>query len=142
MVKIVVQSEISYIFCSIYYQEIPIKCPYHTRHISCFPFSKMEEKAEKQNEVLEKTRSEVNEVIDTMTKTAEVLQDRSDKLGMTSLQLQEMEEGAKLLQRNSKQLADKMWFENAKMKIAFGVMIVIVVVIIIIIIIRESTKQS
>ena len=116
--------------------------PYHTRHISCFPFSKMEEKAEKQNEVLEKTRSEVNEVIDTMTKTAEVLQDRSDKLGMTSLQLQEMEEGAKLLQRNSKQLADKMWFENAKMKIAFGVMIVIVVVIIIIIIIMESTKQS
>ena len=47
---------------------------------------------EKQNEVLEKTRSEVNDVIDTMTKTAEVLQDRSDKLGMTSLELQKLEE--------------------------------------------------
>ena len=100
----------------------------------------MEEKAKKQNEVLEKTRSEVNDVIDTMTKTAEVLQDRSDKLGMTSLELQKLEEGSKLLQRNSKELADKMWMENAKFKIAFGIMIVIVVGVIILIIAMESRK--
>ena len=100
----------------------------------------MEEKAKKQNEVLEKTRSEVNDVIDTMTKTAEVLQDRSDKLGMTSLELQKLEEGSKLLQRNSKELADKMWMENAKFKIAFGIMIVIVVGVIILIIVMESNK--
>ena len=100
----------------------------------------MEEKAKKQNEVLEKTRSEVNDVIDTMTKTAEVLQDRSDKLGMTSLELQKLEEGSKLLQRNSKELADKMWMENAKFKIAFGIMIVIVVGVIILIIVMESRK--
>ena len=100
----------------------------------------MEEKAKKQNEVLEKTRSEVNDVIDTMTKTAEVLQDRSDKLGMTSLELQKLEEGSKLLQRNSKELADKMWMENAKFKIAFGIMIVIVVGVIILIIVMEARK--
>ena len=100
----------------------------------------MEEKAKKQNEVLEKTRSEVNDVIDTMTKTAEVLQDRSDKLGMTSLELQKLEEGSKLLQRNSKELADKMWMENAKFTIAFGIMLVIVVAVIILIIVMESNK--
>lgn len=102
----------------------------------------LEEKSKQQNEVLEKTRNEVNEVIDTMTKTTELLQERSDKLGMTSAELQKLEEGAELLQKNTSALADKMWWENAKFKVALGVMVGVVVIVIIVIIILESQGST
>ena len=107
-----------------------------------FPKMELEEKSKQQNEVLEKTRNEVNEVIDTMTKTAEVLQERSDKLGMTSAELQKLEEGAHLLQKNASALADKMWWENTKFKVALGVMVGVVVIVIIVIIILESLESK
>ena len=95
----------------------------------------LEQKAKKQNEVLDKTRTEVNDVIDTMTDVVEKLDRRSEQLGMTSREIEKLEEGAKLFQTNTDALAKKMWWEDMKYKfalIAVGILILVLIIIVII----------
>ena len=102
----------------------------------------LEQKAQKQNQILDKTRTEVNDVIDTMTAAAEALDRRSEQLGMTSKEIEKLEEGAKLFQTNTDALAKKMWWEDMKYKFALTAIGIIILILIIIVIVLNTKSDD
>ena len=84
-----------------------------------------------QNNMLQKTQEQVNEVVGIMRVNVEKVLERDQKLSELDSRADALQEGGKRFEQQAQKLKRKYWWKNLKMMIILGVIGVVIIIIII-----------
>merc|ERR1711997_106005 len=94
-----------------------------------------------QDDRINETRKQVNDVVDVMRNNVTKMMEREDKLSDLDRLADNLQNSSIQFASTSRRLKKKMWWENMKMKLVIGGVLVAILLIIIIVIVVE-TKPS
>merc|ERR1712001_49182 len=95
-----------------------------------------------QDDRINETRKQVNDVVDVMRNNVTKMMEREDKLNDLDRRADNLQNSSIQFASTSRRLKKKMWWENMKMKLVIGGVLVAILLIIIIVICVETKKPS